>query len=241
MRLKNFLLIICALVLFCSYFPGVGYCWLAQEPTQVAILGLAKKELEKLTAMVAAQDKMIKHLDAAAIASIAVERGKIVEGFKNIKKILQATDVLTHMTDNIEIALKKRHPEWQSGLSVAQLKARNEDRDKNWKATAQAYLKAVNLTAKDFATDNVIREAIMKLLNNPSGQTQAIQVLGALLEHADSMLVRNEQSIQGFMTTYLEYERDEIDKREQMGKGIIEACGSLKTFRPAARNYNMGF
>ena len=104
-----------------------------------------------------------------------------------------------------------------------------------------AYLNSVNLSAQDFKSDDEMRSKLMDTLKSPKGQTQAIQALGALLDHANLMLVRNENTIQSMMTAYLEYERDAIDKREQKGKSILEACDGLKQHKPAAKSYALGF
>ena len=82
-----------------------------------------------------------------------------------------------------------------------------------------------SMTDEDWAAAVELMEKTSKLmdtLKSPKGQTQAIQALGALLDHANLMLVRNENTIQSMMTAYLEYERDAIDKREQKGKSILE-------------------
>ena len=47
--------------------------------------------------------------------------------------------------------------------------------------------------------------------------------------------------LQGLLASYLEYERDALDAREQKGKSIIEACGGLKSHKPAAKSYTVGF
>ena len=137
--------------------------------------------------------------------------------------------------------LKERHPEWESGLTIDDLKARNEKRDNQWKETVQAYLKALNMTAKDFENDEKTRDKLLSALSNSEGQVQALQALGALLDHTNSILARNEQTVQGFMTTYLEAERDEVDKREQKEQSIVEAYKSLKNIQSPGKTYKPGF
>lgn len=111
------------------------------------------------------------------------------------------------------------------------LKERNQKRDKQLKQTFEAYLKALNITAKDFKNDEKTREKILSALSNSEGQVQALQALGTLLDHTSSIIARNEQTLQGFMTTFLESERDEIDTREQKEQSILEAYKSLKNLQ----------
>ncbi len=80
----------------------------------------------------------------------------------------------------------------------------------------------------------------MEIIKSPDGQTQAIQTIGVLLDHANMMLVRNENTLQGFFTTYLESERDLLDKREQKGKSVLEACGGLKNHKPTVTARKLG-
>ncbi|MCR5347062.1 MAG: hypothetical protein K6E38_04730 [Fretibacterium sp.] len=231
-------LLAAALVLI---LPRAGFCLLAQEVTQQAILKAAKNEVEQLKKMIEHQKNMLAHLDENTVKDIRSKRDTLLKNFGEVRKILQSTDAITHLTDDLENKLKTRHPEWKEGLTIDELKKRNDDRNASWKATMKTYLKGINLEAGDFKTDDEMRGKLMDLLKNPKGQTQAIQGLGALLDHANLMLVRNENTIQGFMAAYMEFERDAIDKREQKGMSILEACGGLKAHRPSAKSYKLGF
>ncbi|MCR4818849.1 MAG: hypothetical protein K5841_07840 [Fretibacterium sp.] len=226
---------------FTLLFSRVGECLLAQQSTQKSILEAVENEVKQLKEMIEQQKKMLKHLDAKDVNDLKNKRTALVNSFKKARQILEASDTITHVTANLEWELKKRHPEWQSGLTVDQLKTRIENRNKGWRATMNAYLKSVNLTAKDFDSDDKLRSKLMDLVRNPEGQTQAIQTLGALLDHSNIMLARNENVVQGLLASYLEYERDALDAREQKGKSILEACDGLKKHKPAAKSYALGF
>ena len=56
-----------------------------------------------------------------------------------------------------------------------------------------------------------------------------------------SMIARNEQTLQGFMTVFLEAERDDVDKREQNGQSIIEAYKSLQNLQLPGKSFSPGF
>ncbi|MBQ8693444.1 MAG: hypothetical protein IJ520_09905, partial [Synergistaceae bacterium] len=94
--------------------------------------------------------------------------------------------------------------------------------------------------AHDYDKNKSLRDKLMEVIKSPAGQTQAIQTLGALLDHANFMLVENENTLQGFFTAYLESERDMFDKREQKGKSILEACGGLKSHKPSVNARKLG-
>ncbi|MBQ9565794.1 MAG: hypothetical protein IJU98_09425 [Synergistaceae bacterium] len=237
-KLSGALLIAAALVLI---LPRAGFCLLAQEVTQQAILKAAQNEVEQLKKIVEHQKNMLAHLDDSTVNDIKSKRNTLINNFKDVRKIITQSSAISHLVDDLENKLKTRHPDWKSGMTIDELKKRNEDRDKGMRATIVAYMNGINLAAHDFKSDDELRSKLMDTLKSPKGQTQAIQALGALLDHANLMLVRNENTIQGMMTAYLEYERDAIDKREQKGKSIIEACGGLKNHKPTAKSYNVGF
>lgn len=222
-------------------FPKVGFSLLAQEVTQQSILKAAENEVEQLKKMIEHQKNMLAHLDSSTVNDIKSKRNTLIKNFEDVRKVLNKSDVITHLTDDLENKLKTRHPEWKSGMTIDELKKRNDDRYKNMKSTMVAYLNSVNLSAQDFKSDDEMRSKLMDTLKSPKGQTQAIQALGALLDHANLMLVRNENTIQSMMTAYLEYERDAIDRREQKGKSILEACDGLKSYKPKATSYKVGF
>ncbi len=231
-----------AITLFSVFlFPKIGFCLLAQETTQQSILKAAENEVEQLKKMIEHQKNMLAHLDESTVNDIKGKRENLIKNFDGIRDIIKRSGALTHLIDNFDTEFAKRHPEWKDGMTIDELKKRNDDRYNGMRETFKSYIRGLNLGIGDFKTDDEMRSKLMDLLKSPKGQTQAIQALGALLDHANLMLVRNENTIQSMMTSYMEYERDAIDRREQKGKSIIEACGGLKSHKPTAKSYNLGF
>ena len=216
-------------------------CLVAQEPTQLLIQAEAVLEMLNTLDMKLNQLKMLAQLPQSVINEMYGMKQLLSENFAQVRSILQSVGSITHFTDNIENMLKTRHPEWQAGLSIAQLKERSETRAKQLKQTFEAYLKAINITAKDFKNDEKTREKLLSALSNSEGQVQALQALGALLDHMNSMIARNEQTLQGFMTTYLEVERDELDEEEQNEQSLYEAYESLKNLSDPGETFMPGF
>ena len=215
--------------------------WIAQETTQITVKIKTIAEWLNTVEMKLNQLKMLAQLPQSVINEINGMKELLSENFSQVRGILQEVDSITHFTDDIESMLKDRHPDFQTGLNIKALKARNEKRDKQLKDTFEAYLKALNITAKDFKNDEKTREKILSTLSNSEGQVQALQAIGALLDHTSSIISRNEQTLQGFMTTFLETERDEIDKREQKEQSILEAYKSLKNLQIPGQTFTPGF
>lgn len=232
-------LILAISLIFIYVSPALS--WIAQETTQITVKIKAVAEWLNTVEMQLNQLKMLAQLPQSVISEVNGMKELLSENFSQVREILQDVDSITHFTDDIESMLKDRHPDFESGLTIDALKERNEKRDTKLKQTFEAYLKSLNITAKDFKNDEKTRDKLLSALSNSEGQVQALQALGALLDHTSSMIARNEQTLQGFMTTFLESERDEIDKREQKEQSILEAYKSLKNLQVPGQTFTPGF
>ena len=237
---KNFHHIFLAFILTITCISSAE-CMIAQETTQLEVKIKAVAEWLNTVDMKLNQLKMLAQLPQSVINEINGMKELLSENFSQVRSILQDVESISHFTDDIENMLKSRHPEWQAGLKIDDLKERNQKRDKQLKQTFEAYLKALNTTAKDFKNDEKTRNKLLTALSNSDGQVQALQALGALLDHTSSIIARNEQTLQGFMTTFIESERDEIDKREQKEQSILEAYKYLKNLQIPGQTFTPGF
>ena len=240
MKRRIFTLVLLACVGL-GVWPSRSECFIAQETTQITVKIKAVAEWLNTIEMKLNQLKMLAQLPQSVINQINGMKELLSENFSQVRGILQQVDSITHFTDDIENMLKSRHPEWQQGLDIDELKERNKKRDKQLKQTFEAYLKALNITAKDFKNDEQTREKLLSALSNSEGQVQALQALGALLDHTSSIIARNEQTLQGFLTVFLEAERDEVDKREQLEQSIVEAYKSLQNLQAPGQTFTPGF
>ena len=232
-RFFTFLMLASILVVISA---SCSECFIAQETTQITVKVKAVAEWLNTIEMKLNQLKMLAQLPQSVINQINGMKELLAENFSQVRGILQQVDSITHFTDDID-----RHPEWQQGLNINDLKERNKKHDKQLKQTFEAYLKALNITAKDFKNDEKTREKILSALSNSEGQVQALQALGALLDHTSSIIARNEQTLQGFLTTFLEVERDDIDSQEQKEQSILEAYKSLKNLQIPGQSFTPGF
>ena len=240
MRYRKFtpLLLAITLIIACA---SCSESFIAQEYTQISVKVKAVAEWLNTIEMKLNQLKMLAQLPQSVINQINGMKELLAENFSQVRGILQQVDTITHFTDDIENMLKSRHPEWQEGLNIDDLKERNKKRDKQLKLTFEAYLKSLNITAKDFKNDEKTREKLLSALSNSEGHVQALQALGALLDHTSSMIARNEQTLQGFLTTFLEVERGDIDTQEQKEQSILEAYKSLKNLQIPGQTFTPGF
>lgn len=239
---RQYIAKIAILMMLCLSITSLpSWSFIAQESTQIIVKLKAISEFLNTLQMKLNQIKMLAQLPQQLINQIQGMKELLMENFSEVRGILQQVESITHFTDDLEAMLKDRHPDWKSGMTMDEQSARHEKRDKQWKESTEAYLKALNLNAKEFEDDQKTRDSLMKALSSAEGQVQALQALGALMDHANSMIARDEQTLQGFMTVYMESERDEIDDREQVEKTIAEALNALTGLEKAGETFVPGF
>ena len=105
-------------------------CFIVQETTQLLVKVKAVAEWLNTIEMKLNQLKMLAQLPQSVISQIQGMKELMSENFSQVRGILQQVDSITHFTDDIENMLKSRHPEWQEGLKIDELRERNEKRDK---------------------------------------------------------------------------------------------------------------
>lgn len=224
-------------------FARAGECLMAQEPAQIAIAVMIKEEISTLEKILNNQDQMLKRWDKSSkeYENIKKTRNNILDGLKQLRDELAKSKSFNHLVDNIDKVLKARHPDWYSNMTLDQVKKRRTDRETKLRSTVKAYLAAFNKAQSLHEADWKARDALWEVLKKPNGQTQAIQALGGFMEHANTMMVMNEQAIQAFITLFAEYERDEMDERQDFGKATLEVCSKLKAHNPKAKKCKLGF
>ncbi len=228
---------------FVFIFARSAECLLAEEPTQVAIALIIKEEISTLEQILDNQDKMLKRWDTSSseYTRMRDKRKEIIKAIQNLRNTLKNANALTHMSSNMESALNSRHPAWQSGLTYDDIKTRQKNRETKWRETLKAYMNSINSSQALNADYITLRSQLFDFVKKPNGQVQAIQALGGYLDHAATMLAMNEQALQSFITAYAEFERDEMDERQDFGKLTLEVCSKLKTHNPTTKKCKLGF
>ena len=223
-------------------FARAGECLLAQEPTQDAIMFMIKDEIKTLEKILDNQDKMLKRWDTSSseYTNMKEKRDDIIKTITNLRKTLADAKALTHLSNNISSALNSRHPAWKSGMTYDEIKTRQENRETKWKDTLRAYFNSMNSAQSLNSSHEDMRSKLFEILKKPEGQTQAIQALAGFLDHASTQIAMNEYAIQSFITAQAEYERDEMDERQDFGKLTLEVCSTLKNYSPATKKVKLG-
>ncbi len=224
-------------------FADAAECLLAQEPTQIGIALMIKEEISTLETILNDQDQMLRrwNKESNEYKKMKEQRDNLMNAVINLRNVMTRSGALTHMSENIETRLKERHPDWRNGMTLDEVKTRQRNRETKWKDTVKAYLKSVNTTQSLNADYSKLRSRLFDLLKKPNGEVQAIQSLAGYMDYAATMMALNEQAIQSFITAYAEYERDEMDERQDFSKATLEVCTKLKAYNPTIKKCKLGF
>ena len=215
----------------------------AQEPSQIAIAVMIFAEMKTLQTIEEDQANMLKKIDAKSSEynQILSARNNLLKNIENARDVLANSKSFTHMAKDIDAAMKARHPDWKSKMTIDEAAQRINTRQSNWKATVRDYLKSMNYSTAHFADDQRVRDGLMKVLKKPDGQVQAIQALGFYFDDMGMMLARDEQVIQGLMTALIERKIDAREERNDLDNAVKEVATSLKSYKPKTKKRKMGF
>ena len=127
-------------------------------------------------------------------------------------------------------------------MTIDEAKDRINYRHAQWKEAVRVYLKAMNYNTAHFSTeDKAMRDALMKLVKKPAGQTQALQAIGGFLDHMTISLERDEQMFYGLITAYIQYKLDRRDELNDLQNSVQEVAVSLKRHNPTTKVQKLGF
>lgn len=216
---KKFSLVTCFLLLLCilgiTNTAWASSCWCratSQESTQLENKAQLIKQLQEQVKMVATQVQMIEKLSGQMSSKLDGANTMILGQFDNLINTWKESMSLTHVMDNFEDLHNKRHPERDDNVAI-EAEAERHRRYAEWAAMMDAYLKGLNLTAKDLENAQKARQEMYDVLQSTNGQLQAIQALGAMVNHTSMILERNSQIQSAYVTMFAENVRDKDNAR----------------------------
>ena len=237
LRLRNFLLII--IIIFVSAPANAWWLWVqgipVTESTQLSRLAADIKEVAEQLTMLKQHLAMLNSLKSRLLQ---LGNGQIMEIFSEAQSVLQNAKSLTADISNFGSAFKQHFPDDYEGImsAVNEGKRLNDD----WRKVEEGYMKVLNMTAKNFNNEQQVRNKMLDTLNEAdSDSTKAIQIIGAMVNHASFLLDRNNQELSGFMESYITRQQDEKQRQKlaqknvvEMGKNAAQAERSWQTFTP---------
>ena len=208
-----------------------------QEETQLDKLAADIHEVEEQLTMIKQHMAMLNSLKSRLLE---LGTGQIMEVFTEAQSVLQNAKSLTSDISNFGAAFKQHFPDDYNEIISAVTEGKRLADD--WRKVEEGYMKTMNMTVKNFKSEQQIRDKMLATLNeadSESGQTKAIQIIGAIVNHASFLLDRNNQELSGFMESFItrqqaEKQRQQLAKKNvvEMGKNAAQAERTGKTFAP---------
>ena len=208
-----------------------------QEGTQLDKLAADIHEVEEQLTMIKQHMAMLNSLKSRLLE---LGTGQIMEVFTEAQSVLQNAKSLTADISNFGTAFKEHFPDDYNKIISAVTEGKRLADD--WRKVEEGYMKTMNMSAKNFKSEQQIRDKMLATLNEAdpeSGQTKAIQIIGAIVNHASFLLDRNNQELSGFMESFItrqqaEKQRQQLAKKNvvEMGKNAAQAERTGKTFAP---------
>lgn len=212
-----------------------------QEGTQLGRLAASIKEIAEQLEMIKQHLAMLKSLKAKLMNELGI--GQIMEIFAQTQEILQQAKSLTSDIKDFGKAFAEHYPDFKPDEIVNAL-TEGKRMDDTWREKTEGYLKTLNMTVKEFENEQKARDHMMQTLTEAdpeSGQTKAIQVIGAMVNHAAFLLDRNNQELSGFMESYATRKQMERERKKIVKQNMINMSRNASSVKPSGKRFKPGF
>ena len=211
-----------------------------QEGTQLGRLAASVKEIAEQLEMIRQHLAMLKSLKGRLLQ---LGTGQIMDVFTEAQSLLQQANTLASGVSDFGSAFKEHFPDYDLP-GIIRMSEEGKRLDDQWRKASEAYLKALNMTAKDFEDEQRARDRMMETLTEAdpeSGQTKAIQVIGAMINHAAFLTGRSNYELGGFIENYLSRKQMEREKKKIARENLLKMTQAASETRLEKENFSMGF
>lgn len=240
------LLILMFAVLLAPAPSGAWWLWVhgvpVQEGTQLGRLAASIKEIAEQLEMIKQHIAMLKSLKSRLLNELGI--GQIMEVFTEAQSVLKQAKSLASGIKDFDTAFKIQFPDFGDMKEIIKASAEGKRMDDQWRNASESYLKALNMTAKDFEDEQALRDKMMETLTETdaeSGQTKAIQVIGAMVNQAAFLTARSNVELGGFMESYLTRKQTEREKRKIHKQNMKQLTQNAADAEIKGESFSLGF
>ena len=227
-------------------FPLPSHAWWlwvtgypVQEGTQLQRLSASINEISEQLEMLQQHLAMLKSLKSQLMQ---LGTGQIMEVFTEAQSILKQAQSLASGVSDFGSAFKEHFPDEYEKITSVLVEGKSlSDR---WRKVEEGYLQSLNMTAKNFENEQAVRDKMLQTLteaDSDSGQTKAIQVIGAMVNHTAFLLDRNNQELGGFMENYLTRQQMERERKKAAQQNVVEMGRNAAQMERPGQTYKPGF
>ena len=238
---KLFSMFILTAFVFLSAPAHAWWLWVNGFPvTESTQLNRLAADIHEVAEQLTMLKQHLAMLNSLKSRLLQLGTGQIMEIFTEAQSVLQNAKSLTSDISNFGAAFKQHFPDDYNGIISAVSEGKRLADD--WRKVEEGYMKVLNMTAKNSNNEQQIRDKMIQTLyeaDSNSGQTKAIQIIGAMVNHASFLLDRNNQELSGFMESYITRQQAEKQRQKlvqknvvEMGKNAAQAERSGQTFTP---------
>ena len=232
-----------AIFVFISTPAHAWWLWVEGIPV------MESTQLNRLTAdihEVAEQLEMLKNhlamLKSLQSSLLQLGNGQIMQVFNEAQSVLQNAQSLTAGVSNFGNTFKEHFPDDYENITSAINEGKRLADD--WRKVQESYIKVLNMNPKNFNNEQEVRNKMVQTLNeadSDSGQTKAIQIIGAIVNHASFLLDRNNQELSGFMENYITRQQAEKQRKQLAKKNITEMGKNASQTQRSGKSFTPGF
>lgn len=236
-------LLVFGLIMSASAPSHAWWLWVSGYPVQEGTqLGRLAAAVDKITEQLEMIQQHIAMLNSLKSQLLQLGTGQIMEVFTEAQSVLQEAKSLTAGVSDFGAAFKEHFPdEYEGIISVLSEGKRLSD---NWRKVEEGYMKTLNMTAQNFNNEQAVRDRMLQTLteaDSSSGQTKAIQIIGAMVNHAAFLLDRNNQELSGFMESYLTRQQAERERKQIAQKNVVEMGKNAEQVERTGQMFSPGF
>jgi len=235
---------ICIVVFILVSAPAdAWWLWVNGFPvTEATQLNKLAADIHEVTEQLTMIKQHLAMLNSLKSRLLQLGTGQIMDVFTEAQSLLQNAKSLTSDISEFGSAFKEHFPDDYNGIiSAIDESSRLTN---NWKNVEESYMNALNMTAKNFDNEQKIRDKMVETLNeadSDSGQTKAIQIIGAMVNHASFLLDRNNQELGGFMENYITRQQIEKQRQQLAKKNVVEMGKNAAQTERTGKTYSPGF
>ena len=241
--LRSLNVFLVALFVFISAPAHAWWLWVqgipVMEHTQLNRLAADIHEVAEQLEMLKNHLAMLKSLQSRLLQ---LGNGQIMQVFNEAQSVLQNAQSLAAGVSNFGNAFKEHFPDDYENITSAITEGKRLADD--WRKVEEGYMKVLNMNAKNFNNEQEVRNKMVQTLNeadSASGQTKAIQIIGALVNHASFLLDRNNQELSGFMENYITRQQAEKQRKQLAQKNIVEMGKNASQAQRSGKSFTPGF
>ncbi|MBQ7262427.1 MAG: hypothetical protein IJR14_01790 [Synergistaceae bacterium] len=223
---------------------GAWWLWVSgypvQEGTQLGRLAASVKEIAEQLEMIKQHLAMLKSLKGQLLQ---LGTGQIMDAFMEAQSVIKQAETLASGISDFGSAFKEHFPDYDLP-GIISMSEEGKRLDDQWRKASEGYLKALNMTAKGFQDEQRARDRMMEVLTEAdpeSGQTKAIQVIGAMIAHAAFLTDRSNYELGGFVENYLTRKQMEREKRKIARENGLKMTRYIEGREPTGKSYTPGF